>query len=230
MANRLLIQWYDDKEIRVQSIPITNDIQINIGSSFKSASSIHSSMGKMMDIMSIYNAFSGNTNDIQAMFDFQMWEKTSPLELNIEVIFYTKTDPIKDVLSPAVSLMSLTILKNKEGHNYEIPGVSLSTLSAYMKKENKAKEKNFDTNVKVKEKARIVAFRIPGLVRVDKAIVKSAKPTVNKEITESKAPLYIKLDLTLESIYPACDQMFLKETNKIKSSTSAGNINLGSLF
>ena len=173
-----------------------------------------------------------------SIFGFQVWEKTEPIEISLELHFHTIRNGWLDVWAPIVSLASQSILsvgnsanitnnngRNQvnftSGANYSTPGVSLANAGFFTKaaKRQKSVEES-KTSVKDLEKqardkfnknAKTVTVTIPGIINIGTALVKSAKPTFSKELTESGAPLWGKLDISLQSVLPAFDGMVFKE-------------------
>lgn len=233
-------------------VPLLDDVTIDTGSEFTEASSVFPQLDFLQTTLGTLSGISGTTTKLQSMFDLQVWKKTNPFRLNLEVMLYTKTDAIMDVLVPAVGLLSLSILSARTAGGFSTPGVSLRTFgtwsSASKAPKDVAKGKataavktasspapSGDAGVSAqslrdeieKTGAKILKLRIPGIITIPDGIVKTCKPLFSKELTESGAPLWCKLAMEIESIFPASDEAFLLEINQIGSTRDSL---IGSLF
>lgn len=236
-------------------VPLPEEVTIDAGSEFTDASSVFPQLNFAQDALGMASAATGTTNKLQSMFDLQVWKKTNPLRINLEVMLYPKSDPIQDVLVPAIGLLSLAILSGRKSGGFATPGVSLSTFGAF---DGASKAPRTSTKkgpaVKAvstasaptpgggggnqlstqavrdaiaKTGAKILKLRIPGIVSIPDGIVKVCKPTFSKEVTESGAPLWCKLALEVESMWPASDEAFLIEINQLGATRDSL---LGTLF
>lgn len=228
----------DGIEVKVE-IPLQEDFQLNLQSSFQSVEDmIPGGASEFIRLGKSITAAVGNTNDFMSIFGFQVWEKTEPIEISIELHFHTIRNGWLDVWAPIVSLASQAILsvsndvkvtenngkrdvKFTSGANYSTPGVSLANAGFFTKAakrqknftESKVNDKSLEEQARNKfnKNAKTVTVTIPGIINIGTALVKSAKPTFSKELTESGAPLWGKLDITLQSVLPAFDAMVFQE-------------------
>ena len=226
----------DSIEVKVE-VPLQEDFQINFQSSFQTVEEmLPGGAGEFLRLGKKLTSAVGSTNDFMSIFGFQVWEKTEPIEISLELQFHTIKSGWLDVWAPIMSLSSQTILSvnNKaevdpnsksgikfvSGANYSTPGVSLANAKFFTKAAKKAKASDSDKEKKKeldesisrqKSNAKTVTVTIPGILNIGTAMIKSAKPTFSKELTESGAPLWGKLDLSIQSVLPAFDGMIFDE-------------------
>jgi hypothetical protein len=212
-------------EVAVE-IPMQEDFQLNLESSFQTLEDMVPQLKEFTSIAGKLQSATGKANDFMSIFGFQVWEKTNPIEISLELHFHTIRSGWLDVWAPIMSLCSQAILSAdvradesdgtfKSSSTYSTPGVSLPNASFFTKaaKRQKDGEKNKADNENAfkNSSAKVVQVTIPGILFIETALVKSAKPTFSKELTESGAPLWGKLDIQLQSVLPAFDGMIYQE-------------------
>jgi hypothetical protein len=262
--NAAAINAVDSVDMVIRMPFSAEEFSLNLESSFQSieemlpssVQSLASTFSKLQRVTGGVNA--GFTN----LFGFQVWDKTAPVELNLEFMFNTVKSGWLDVWAPMASLCGQAILSIdvtatttqgddgsevltfKEANTYRTPGVSLPNLGFFQRakdRQDKAKgdgasksktngsSKNLpvDPN-KPPPNTKVVSIEIPGLVFLETALIKSAKPTFSKEITESGAPLWGKLDLSIQSVTPANDNLIFQsafeQIKKLKKKTVADKL------
>ena len=130
-------------EVKVE-IPLQEDFQLNLQSSFQTVEDmIPGGASEFIRLGKTLTSAVGTTNDFMSIFGFQVWEKTEPIEISLELHFHTIRNGWLDVWAPIVSLASQSILsvgnsanitnnngRNQvnftSGANYSTPGVSLA--------------------------------------------------------------------------------------------------------
>lgn len=237
-TNTVGLNDIDGIEVKVE-IPLQEDFQLNLQSSFQSVEDmLPGGASEFIRLGKTLTSAVGTTNDFMSIFGFQVWEKTEPIEVSLELHFHTIRNGWLDVWAPIVSLASQSILSvnNKSesvivdgkrqisnfvnSANYSTPGVSLANAKFFTKAAKRQKESvnpdeaKKDLNERIarqKSNAKTVTLTIPGIIEIGTAMVRSAKPTFSKELTESGAPLWGKLDISFYSVLPAFDGMVFKE-------------------
>jgi hypothetical protein len=226
-------------------IPLQEDFQLNLESSFQSIEDMLPGGQEFLNIVKKVGSATGKTNDFMSIFGFQVWEKTNPIEISLELHFHTIRSGWLDVWAPIMSLCSQAILSAdveadeskgifKSASTYSTPGISLSNSKVFTsaaKRQKQINEDIKDPEQKVKESkdlagsnAKVVKVTIPGILLIETGIIKSAKPTFSKEITESGAPLWGKLDLNIQSVLPAFDGMIYQQGLKFISKLKKKNL------
>lgn len=223
--------WFSDYPIGVSdktitiTLPLTEDITLDVKTNFKKAESVIPGgriVSGLKTMFTFANVLAGTTSQMQHMWDLQVWDSTNPIRLDFEILLYTKTDAMADVVAPLISLMSLTVLSRVGGPDskktiFYVPGVNLSNLGEFKKSGEKLagiatsgaegkKDKEIDP-----KRTKILKVRVPGIIFLDTCIVDNAKPTYSKERTEEGYPLWAKLQMGIQTAWPANDSMLLNE-------------------
>ena len=118
-------------------VPLQEDIALNLDSSFTSVGdllgSISGGLGSLVEnLQTVQTVFSGQTSDMFSYLNLKVWKGTEPLVFNLKLQFNVKKDGWGDVWVPAVSLSSLSILKQTGGSikSYDKDGTpKLSSIS-----------------------------------------------------------------------------------------------------
>lgn len=218
MANKIRVAFgnpYNNFQVEEIITPLTNNVTLDVKSSFKSASSVLPSSDLLKKMFNLQNVLQGSVSRFQQYFDLMVWENTAPVRLNVELMLYTKTDPFADVYQKAMGLVSNTILI-KDGDKFRLPGVSGANLYDFISSsgqndtQTQASVRGLDNALATVNlsKTRVVSLEIPGIIYLDKCILESAKPTFSKEVTESGYPLWCKVQADFVSIFPANQDMF----------------------
>lgn len=195
--------YFLSEGIRAEDIlicPLTDDPTIEYKSSFASFGEMMPSIDDLRQTgVSWLTSFSGGMSsgiaNLSNLFDIQRWQKTEPVSINLKLVFYTKTDPVKDVWDPVKQLVSYTILSKETDGSYTVPGISLATVGEF-------KSKN------IARKSKLIGLHIPGVIYLDLAMILAAVPTYSKQTTASGYPLWAQVDFTAISIFPANTGMF----------------------
>lgn len=88
---------------------------------------------KILDFVKMAGQASGlGDYYLESSMALPMWEKTEPLRLNLELLFYTKKNPLTDVIIPIFDLCSLA-LPLRVGARYQLPFINVITAVKSMK-------------------------------------------------------------------------------------------------
>jgi hypothetical protein len=125
---------------------INDDIQLAANSSYITLSDLFNlnEAGSLVDKgISTMGAVSGTVSqqhsNYRNMFNYSLWEKTEPMNINIKITLYSKTDPLIDVMIPTYIIMSHAGLDKFTENNkdfYAVPGISFF-MSMYLYKKAK---------------------------------------------------------------------------------------------
>lgn len=250
---------FDSVEMAIEMPFTAEEFSLNLESSFQSVEEmLPASLGTAIRGANTIQRITGGANaGFTNLFGFQVWEKTAPIELNLEFMFNTVKSGWLDVWAPIVSLCGQAILSLDvkastsgkgvseklvftESNTYRTPGVSTQNLGFFQRAKErqkkatesgaaKGKTGGAEKNDELKPEAaaqntKVVAIEIPGLIFLETALIKTAKPTFSKEITESGAPLWGKLDLTIQSVTPATDNILFasgfRQIGRLKPKTA----------
>jgi len=132
---------------------INDDVQLSANTSYMNLSEFFdmNAISSLVDKAVIAEGgITGNVASSHAsyknIFNYSMWEKTEPMNINIKIVLYSKTDPFIDVVIPAYLLMSHAGLDKipsvgNEGSKFAVPGVS-AMMALYMYNKQKFKVEN----------------------------------------------------------------------------------------
>jgi hypothetical protein len=261
--NAAAINAVDSVDMVIRMPFSAEEFSLNLESSFQSVEEmLPSGIGNAVrTATTIQRATGGVSAGFTNLFGFQVWEKTAPIELNLEFMFNTVKSGWLDVWAPMASLCGQAILSLDvkagtetvdgqdiltftESNTYRTPGVSTQNLGFFQRakeRQDKAKGDGAATSKtggaakntppkteNARQNTKVVSIEIPGLIFLETALIKSAKPTFSKEITESGAPLWGKLDLSIQSVTPANDNLIFQsafeQIKKLKKKTVADKL------
>jgi len=215
MANRIYMKMFNrvnGEENYILDSPLQEDIPIELNTTFQDVSELFPS--GLTDIISLYNTMSSvagsKSKGFEDMIGQPIWQKTDPLKLSLSLIFYTKTDPYKDVIIPTLSLCALTTLtdvsvgtekseivttntadgiqmeeRSRVSTTYALPGIQFSDVSKIRGKntaESMVNSKDYSSLFSSNTKSTVCSVLIPGVIFLPVALVTSAKPTFSKEV------------------------------------------------
>ena len=125
---------------------INDDIQLSANSSYITLNDLFNlnTAGDLVDKTistegAVQGVFSNQHASYRNMFNYSLWEKTEPMNLNLKIVLYSKTDPLIDVMIPAYMIMGHAGLDKIQGSNgieFAVPGISFA-MSMYLYKKNK---------------------------------------------------------------------------------------------
>ena len=216
MANRIYIGGDFEDDTDVLSIPsnssipwdfpLLDDVVLEAGSEWSSFTEDLGWVGEAVTTVVKINALYGNVSEfnigVQNVMEASRWKKTNPFRFSVRIPLYTKTDPRTDVYDKYKALMGYTILKkNLNSASYKVPGINLANIANYIN------SKETDKTKLLLDGGRFVSVDIPGVVYLERALIESIRPTISKEVTESGYPLWMLLEITFVSLFPANTEM-----------------------
>ena len=186
--------------------PLLDDVVLEAGSEWTSFTEDLGWVGEAVTTMVKINALYGNIGafsvGVQNVMEAARWKKTNPFRFSVRIPLYTKTDPRTDVYAVYKALMGYTILKkNTNSESYSVPGINLANIANYIN------SKETDKTQLLLDSGRFVSVDIPGVIYLQRAIIESIRPTISKEVTESGYPLWMLLEVTFVSLFPANTEM-----------------------
>jgi hypothetical protein len=183
-------------EKRVISIPLLDDVLIEVQSQFSSFGEMVPQVQSVLQLATsvqsnITGQVAGSLLHLLNKFDIATWKKTDPLRFQTTLTFYAgQNGAYEDVFRPMTDITNYVML-TKTGNSYRTPGVNLKTIAK--------------SGVSASAGARLVSVFIPGMVYVPQAFIRSARPTFSKYITTAGFPVWGKIDVQFESLIPASD-------------------------
>jgi hypothetical protein len=238
MANRLYLQVSGSNKIF--DFPVMEDITYETTSKFTSFMEFSSWMDMGTKVVNTIGAATGRIGTtlggLRNVMDVPRWQGTDPVKVTMDLMFYTQTDPKKDVHDKMKYITSLNIL-TREGGEYIVPGVNAKTsamLAAYgsnMKATKSLYLKSKEIGPKLSKSetydynSKIVSLEIPGVLYLTHAFIVACQPTVSRQKTESGYPLWGKLNVQFSGVFPANTQMFddVETAVKLETAYNLGN-------
>jgi len=229
--------------------PVLNDYTLNVSTSYGDPSSLFGGAGAFLSsLANYYSALTGNYPIPANILKVPIWTSTTPVRLNLELIFYAKTDPLKDVLLPAMYLASLAsiriigeeVIGDKLKVSFKVPGINLTNVGSSLtqftqtdvnaSKSGNSEElrKKLDSlNDKIFGDSGVVKIIIPGIIHLDQALIQSVNVTFSNNVTEDFLPVWAKVSMEVQSFFAARSvdlYSFLKEylDNRPKNPTGIG--------
>ena len=215
MANKIYIKPLFESatsENKTMVFPLTEDIAFDVSSDLASWSDMVPGIELLGKIQQVKSGFSGQLSDgllnLQNMFDAPRWEKTNPIEFTVSLGFYLIDDAYKNIFKPMKELMGYSILSRDKKGNIIPPGLFLPAASATRIKGIKDKDAQSKASSKSMRTAKLISLKIPGILSMQYAMIKSTNPVFSKHITESGFPLWGTLELNIVGVRPAFDTDF----------------------
>jgi len=125
---------------------INDDIQLSANSSYVTLNDLFNlnTAGDLVDKTistegAVKGVFSSQHAGYRNMFNYSLWEKTEPMNLNLKIVLYSKTDPLIDVMIPAYMIIGhagLDKIHSNGGVEFAVPGISFA-MSMYLYKKSK---------------------------------------------------------------------------------------------
>lgn len=228
MANVVHITCSDGKTD--YTFPLIDDIALEMSTDWTSFTDDLGEVGDIVDyIVKLGQVGQGTLSGIdlyvQNIMNAKRWKSTSPLRFSIKVLLVTETDPKKDVWDKYIKLAGSSILRVDEAGSYHTPGINLSNLAGYRAAGNQK-----DAQAKKNEllnTGEFISVEIPNIIYLERALLESVKPIISKEKTQSGYPLWISLELTIESLFPANTAMLMaaakmSETPRMSKTATTG--------
>ena len=231
MANRIYIKLYNritDEANYIIDSPLQEDVTLDIQTNYTDTSDLFPSF--ITEALALYKKgtqiSSKTSKSIEDLMSQPMWDKADPLKISTNLIFYTQTDPEKDVLEKALSLCALNVL-SEDGGVYRIPGVNFSeakTINTSQKGFGQGKD--YSALFSKNSKSTVCAVLIPGIIFLPVALCIASKPIFSKEVVLKNTfpfPLWCKIDIELRSVTPATLTMLTSQygwSNQLSSTFS----------
>lgn len=188
-----------------KAVPLIDDILLEINSQFSSFGELIPQLKSLLELgATVQSSLSGGVSstilDLFNKLDVPTWKKTDPIRFQVSLAFYTQENgAYEDVYKPITDLASYTMLMRK-GKSFITPGLNVKNISK-ASQNGKDKENTF----KRAEGTRLLTVYVPGVVYIANAFIRSARPTFSKYKTTKGFPLWGKVDLQIESLFPAND-------------------------
>jgi hypothetical protein len=212
---------------KVLELPLLEDVKIDAQSKFTTWNEmLPPIVENTINLVSnwqagIEGAISSGVLNLKNKFDLPKWNSTDPIEINVTLGFFTKTDSYNDVTLPVRQIIGLSILsKDPSNENmYQVPGISLNTMKEFSIQIEKGNKSPTIAGLK----AKIISLEIPGIIYIPLAYVKMAMPTYSKQITESGLPLWCSLDCQFASVSPATTDAYKDAVSSTRSTMNRLN-------
>ena len=199
---------------------------LEVSSEFSSFGELIGDISQLVTTVTTVSGLGGQISkglvDLGNKLDMPRWTRTNPLKFQTSLTFYTKTNPFFDVWFPANLLMNMCILsKGTKTGTYIVPGLSLANMNAAnnatgvplsegdIAQANGAAldTEDIPTTGDFPATGKICSVRIPGVVHMAAAFFRSVQVTASKQRTTSGYPLWMKLEIPFEGLYPATDEI-----------------------
>ena len=205
-------------------IPIKDNISLEFRTNYKALSDLAGGIvGSGVELFKGVGSATGQLSGLASYFDLQLWEKTEPMQFQLEALFFTESNSFLDVIVPMKSLESLTVLSKDDAGNFRTPGINISNFGTIQKANQNNQVNQEDFFNQLKEIGKFVKIDIPGRVKLDVCLLESVTPEYSSETTDDGSPLWGKLDMRFVSLFPANDSMMvdpLREVLDRKSSNA----------
>jgi len=215
-----LMQTSIDKKEEVMVFPLTEDISFVTQSELASWSDMVPGLEILTTIQSVVVGLSGKVSggllDLQNMIDSPRWQKTMPLEFTVSLGFYLIDNALENIYKPMKKLIGFSILSRNTKGEIVPPGIFLPSAAATKKAQGTQSADN------IRNSAKLIAVKIPGIITMPIAIIKSCTPVFSKHVTESGFPLWGTLELNITGLYPA----FAEDFNAWSSDDELGMMEL----
>jgi len=202
------------------------------GSTFQTIGDLFSLAQEIQGIVNLLNSASGSvSNNLNNIFNAQMWKDTSPLKISTKLILTAKRSALCEVMYEAYCLSSHTIISeiprgapgNPDAKTfYKIPGLSLGQLGlantpakppgeapTNLQASDKAGAEEIlakggsGKSLNVRRQAKYISLRIPGLLYVPFMQITNAKPTFSLETDSKGSSTWAEIDFEVTSVEPA---------------------------
>ncbi len=210
-------------ETEIISSPIMDEIQIEATSEFSDFASLTPSVDQLVTILTAYSStggtVSGGLAGMRAVLDAQRWSKTLPTRITLDLHFFVKTDPKKDVADKMNTLLGLHILREdpKQKGRFFLPGINMRNANTIYKDINGKTPPNVDPPVSANTdedkilantKSAVFSLLIPGVVYLPYAYISAIQPVWGNQETASKIPLWARANVTFSSVGPSQSRHF----------------------
>jgi len=225
--NRMIITFQTPDLASTLTYPIMEDFQIETSTEFSNFAELCPTISSLVDLGITYeSASSGGVStagfNIRSILDAPRWQRTNPVKITLDMFFYTKTNPVTDVLIPMNALLGAHLPRFVEG-KIKVPGLNATNVSDVNKIIGAAKEKSTALieelgggktgekelrNILESQYSALFSVLIPGVVFLPVAFIFAIAPTYSKHVTEKGYPLWASANLQIQSLTPALAEYF----------------------
>ena len=220
--NRIILTFKGGAQI---DAPIQEDFVIEAPTTFGSFADFCPTIDSLVNLGNAYTGTGGTVTEgglkLRSVLDSPRWQKTEPIKINTEMLFYTRSNAEEDVIGKVNTLLSLHILRvNPETKKIMIPGVNAKNVvemnKEMSKKVGKGKGKGTSSNTDTSSNVTgalesgnlnsynsIFSVTIPGVVYIEHAMLYSVEPTYSKHVTKKGFPIWASVRVQLQGLLPA---------------------------
>jgi len=216
--NRIIMQFASGQI----DLPITEDFQIETATEFSTFGDLCPTISSLVDVGNMLSSSGGTVGStglgLRSILDAPRWTKTNPVKITVDMFFYTKTDPLTDVLDPMTLLIGSHILRTGDKKQVLVPGLNAKNVRSIDQEIKDIKDKGGEeiTDQQKKEMQKIIdqqqdsifSVVIPGVIYLPAAFVFSVSPTYSKHVTENGYPLWASANVQIQSLVPAFIEFF----------------------
>jgi hypothetical protein len=250
--NRILINYtMESGETIPLEYPIYEDFQIEANTEFSSFAELAPTIDSLVNLGNMVSSTGGGVGPaglgLRSILDAPRWQKTNPVKITIDMFFYTKEDPVKDVLFPINTLLGAHVLKkSSDGKRVLVPGINAGNskeIDKIIKNIGKEEKAAFIDEAGGEDKLKkflsgqynsIFSVIIPGVVYLPAAFIFAIQPTYSKQVTAKGYPLWAQANVQIQSITPALYDNFTQGQNfyysRLLGSVQNSNTGFGDLF
>lgn len=229
---KLLLTDTAKEEAEILTHPILEDFMIEAATEFTSYADLAPTISSLTDLVNTFTVGSNNTVsqggfNLRQVLDMQRWQKTNPVRINMQLLFYTKDDAEKDVIEPINTLWGLHLPRfDMTEKKIKVPGMSASNAHLIEKafKSNKVSKedkelliethgKDYAKEIKDKQYNSLFSVIIPGVVYVPYAFLNNFRPTYSKQTTKRGFPLWATAEVEIQGISAAFHHNFTQGKN-----------------
>lgn len=219
--NRIILTLNNQELTQIEA-PIQEDFPIETTTEFTSFSDLCGTISNLVDLANTLSTTGGTVSQsglmLRSIIDSYRWSKTNPIKINLDMFFYTKTDPKIDVVQKVNTLLALHLLRHDPNGRVLVPGINAAMIAKIEKqiksieseKDQAKKEQLANDTYKQVELTSSTFFSvtIPGIVHIDNAFIFAVKPTYSKQVTTKGYPLWASVNVDICGIAPAFVENF----------------------
>lgn len=219
--NRIILTLNNQELTQIEA-PIQEDFPIETTTDFTSFSDLCGTISNLVDLANTVQTTGGTVSQsglmLRSIIDSYRWSKTNPIKINLDMFFYTKTDPKIDVVQKVNTLLALHLLRHAPDGRVLVPGINAAMIAKIEKqiksieseKDQAKKEQLANDTYKQVELTSSTFFSvtIPGIVYIDNAFMFAVKPTYSKQVTTKGYPLWASVNVDICGIAPAFVENF----------------------
>lgn len=222
--NKIIIYYNSDNKKTTHIYPINEDFVIEAVTEFSSFADLSPTISSLVDLGNMFTtSSSGNLTktglNLRGMLDAPRWQKTNPVKIVVDILFYTKNDAKENVVDPINNLLGSHILNVADG-KVKAPGLNAMNVDKYneiMDTLSKNDQQTYKDSLYTKEEfakakeatySSLFSVLIPGVVFLESAFFTAVRPTYSKHVTEKGYPLWASVNLEISGLTPAFISQF----------------------